>query len=587
MTLREHEPRRPPWPHAFETRGEAVIGIRILRRVMLLVLLLTAIGLNACGGDGEEEAAAVSTSTPVPEATPPPATPVQPTETATVAALPTETASPTATLELAPTATPSILAEPVVNEGRLTVHGDMNVREGPGTEYEIVGGARLGQEFPITGKNAAGDWWQIDLGGQIGWIFAPFVTAVDAENVPVVDGGEMAMMEKKALVTINGDMNVRAGPGTNYAIVGPATYGQEYAVTGKSEDGEWWRIDYDDQSGWIFAPFVEAANTEGVAVVDSGEIAAQENAVVTVNGDMNVRAGPGTEYDNVGAATIGQEFPITGKNAAGDWWEINYNGQTAWIYAPFVTATNADNVPVVGVGEMAGTDGAVLAVHGDMNVRAGPDTESARIGGATEGEQYQVTGKDGTGNWWRIDYDGQTGWIYAPFVTVTGGENVPVVSEESAAPAEPEQEAAPVETPGEQAVIFNIVDGDTVDVRYANGIEERIHLLDADAPEFDDVVECFGAQASLFANLFNSATVSVESGGRDELGRLLAYIWLEDGRLFNEVLTREGYARFNASGNPGIYAARIQAASELAKSEGSGLWSQCPVEAVPTPTPAG
>ncbi|MDE0428466.1 MAG: SH3 domain-containing protein, partial [Caldilineaceae bacterium] len=402
----------------------------------MFFLLLLALGLSACRGDEVEEAAVLPTSTPVPEATQPPPTPQPPTPTAT-AALPTATATETATLEPAVTAEPTTAAAGVVIRGHVTVHGDMNVRAGPGTEYPIVGGATLGQEFDVTGKNADGNWWQIDLEGQPGWIFAPYVTAVDTENVPVVAAGEMEMMEKRAFVTVNGDMNVRNGPGTNYAVIGPATYGQEYDITGQSEDGEWWRIEYIGQTGWIFAPFVEAAGAENVATVGSVEVPAQGGAVVTVNGEMNVRQGPGTTYEIVGAATLGQEFPVTGKNADGDWWQIDFNGQAGWLFAPFVTAANTENVPVAGGGEMAAPEGAQATVDSDLNVRAGPGTEYDRIGGANAGEQFQITGKDETGEWFRLEFDGQNGWVFALFVTATGVADVPVVAAEPAAPAPP------------------------------------------------------------------------------------------------------------------------------------------------------
>lgn len=38
------------------------------------------------------------------------------------------------------------------------------------------------------------------------------------------------------------------------------------------------------------------------------------------------------------------EFRITGKNLAGDWWQIDYDGKPAWIYAPYVTASRAGDV---------------------------------------------------------------------------------------------------------------------------------------------------------------------------------------------------------------------------------------------------
>ena len=557
-------------------------------KVTSLFLLLLALALSACRGDEVEEAAVPPTSTPVPEATPAPPTPQAPTPTATAVALPTATATETATPEPAATPEPTAAAAEVVIRGQVTVHGDLNVRAGPGTEYPVVGGATLGQEFAVTGKNADGSWWQIDLDGQPGWIFAPYVTAVDTENVPVVAAGESEMMEKRAFVTVNGDMNVRNGPGTDYAVIGPATFGQKYDITGQSEDGEWWRIEYDGQPGWIFAPFVEAAGAENVATVGSGEGPAQGRAVVTVNGEMNVREGPGTAYEIVGAATLGQEFPITGKNADGDWWQIDFNGQTGWLYAPFVTAANTENVPFAGGGEMAAPVGAVATINDDLNVRAGPGTEYARIGGAHAGEQYPITGRDETGEWLRVDFNGQNGWVFAQFVTAASAADVPVVAVEPAAPAAP---AAPVQEDtagnprGEQAVIISAVDGDTLDLLFEDGTQERILLQDIDAPQAEGVVECFGGQASLFASLFNGETVRVERSGRDELGRLLGYVWLANGRLLNESLAIQGYAKYDDSGTPGSYAARVLAAAEEAQSQGAGLWSECPIEAAPTPTP--
>ena len=62
---------------------------------------------------------------------------------------------------------------------------------------------------------------------------------------------------------------------------------------------------------------------------------------------MNVRRGPGTRHVVLGTAEAGDEFRITGKNLAGDWWQIDYDGQPAWVHAPYVTASHADDVKIV------------------------------------------------------------------------------------------------------------------------------------------------------------------------------------------------------------------------------------------------
>ena len=69
--------------------------------------------------------------------------------------------------------------------------------------------------------------------------------------------------------------------------------------------------------------------------------------MVSITTPVNVRAGPGTGYAVMGTAAPGDWYVITGKNSAGDWWEISYKGRRAWLYAPLVTAMNAEGVEIV------------------------------------------------------------------------------------------------------------------------------------------------------------------------------------------------------------------------------------------------
>ena len=52
----------------------------------------------------------------------------------------------------------------------------MNVRNGPGITYAIVGSLDDGEEAEIVGKNEAGDWWEVELAdGQTGWVYGLLV----------------------------------------------------------------------------------------------------------------------------------------------------------------------------------------------------------------------------------------------------------------------------------------------------------------------------------------------------------------------------------------------------------------------------
>lgn len=68
-------------------------------------------------------------------------------------------------------------------------------------------------------------------------------------------------------------------------------------------------------------------------------------AVVQIN-LMNVRSGPGINYSIVGAANQGDRFPVTGKDPASTWWQIDFNGQPAWVFGELVSAENIGDIGI-------------------------------------------------------------------------------------------------------------------------------------------------------------------------------------------------------------------------------------------------
>lgn len=74
----------------------------------------------------------------------------------------------------------------------------LNVRAGPGTEYDIVAKAVAGVTFNGIGRTEEGDWVQVaiaDLPSGYGWVFAFYVTTTGPfEDLPVE--GEMEMEEE-------------------------------------------------------------------------------------------------------------------------------------------------------------------------------------------------------------------------------------------------------------------------------------------------------------------------------------------------------------------------------------------------------
>ena len=94
--------------------------------------------------------------------TPPDASPqVQPTPTRPPSAPTSATATiqPTATTAVAPTV-PAATAQPACMP-QVTANTSVNVRNGPGTTYSIIGSLNEGQDAPVDGQNDDGSWWYV------------------------------------------------------------------------------------------------------------------------------------------------------------------------------------------------------------------------------------------------------------------------------------------------------------------------------------------------------------------------------------------------------------------------------------------
>ncbi len=134
-------------------------------------------------------------------------------------------------------------------------------------------------------------------------------------------------------------------------------------------------------------------------------------------------------------------------------------------------------------------------------------------------------------------------------------------------------------------------DGDTITVTM-NGTEETVRFIGVDTPETHDPrkkVQCGGTAASAYTkNTLTAAGSRVrlaadsQSGNRDRYNRLLRYVYLPDGTLWNEKLIRDGYGfyypyfKFDKK-------ADFAAAQKEAQDATRGVWANCS----PKPTDGG
>jgi micrococcal nuclease len=125
------------------------------------------------------------------------------------------------------------------------------------------------------------------------------------------------------------------------------------------------------------------------------------------------------------------------------------------------------------------------------------------------------------------------------------------------------------------ATVTRVVDGDTVEIsRSVEGLS-TVRLIGVDTPETHGGTQPYGPEASDFTRQHladKEVSLELDVQKIDPYGRLLAYVYLPDGQMFNETLVREGYAQV-ATFPPNVkYQDRFLKAQREARAASRGLW---------------
>jgi endonuclease YncB( thermonuclease family) len=164
---------------------------------------------------------------------------------------------------------------------------------------------------------------------------------------------------------------------------------------------------------------------------------------------------------------------------------------------------------------------------------------------------------------------------------------------EAAARAEAEAAARAEAAAAEQAArwaVFHVVDGDTIDVRAADGTEERVRIVGIDTPERG---ECgFGEASSAMSRLVLGEQVDLVAGARDDrdrYGRILRYVdvggvdaglsLIQQGLAIARYDSRDGYGRHDREA---AYVAADQATDAVCAAA-----TPAPAPSTPTGSTAG
>jgi len=213
------------------------------------------------------------------------------------------------------------------------------------------------------------------------------------------------------------NVNIRAGASTNTAVVGRVHAGATFTVYGVA--GDFYRVSHNGGTAYIHSEFIdneEITENTRVGFVSTEFITMSINEGVVNTNNVNVRAGASTGSEILGRVQTGVTVTIYGMS--GDFYRIRHNGATAYMHRDFVDTASVRAVPQQAV--VSGYTHVTVASSTGVNLRQAPSTSAVIITSLSNNTAVRLL-EQGE-QWHRVEHNGRAGYVSAEFSTLQTGE---------------------------------------------------------------------------------------------------------------------------------------------------------------------
>ena len=217
---------------------------------------------------------------------------------------------------------------------------DVNLRTGPGAEYEVVATLPPDTAMTVTGGEV-NTFIPVKVDGTFGWVAAEWV------ELGAVTLEQTASPSQPGTATAIEAVDLRDAPLDEAAAMGTIPSVAVVTLTGEAQDG-FLRVIHNGQEGWADAAYLEVAdNSSGAAVqqaqaaeapvqAESAALAPAPNpdspvgAEAVATNNVNLRAQPSATAPILSVVPAGSPVTLTGSQANG-YLNVRIAGQAGWI----------------------------------------------------------------------------------------------------------------------------------------------------------------------------------------------------------------------------------------------------------------
>lgn len=234
----------------------------------------------------------------------------------------------------------------------------LNVRSGPATTYSVIGQVLQGNDIKIVDKT--GNWLKVNYKNTTGYVSGAYVSSI--YNEAKTEGYVMGC----------NTLNVRSGPGTEYARKGSLVNGTKVHIISTSLG--WSKIIYNGNYAYVSASYLSNSPSEnqgntgsnnssngnnlsnGSTENNNTQVTIKNTGTVTAN-RLNVRQQPSTSSTILGVLEKNTTVKIVDETES--WYKIMYKNDYAFVSKNYIilggtqtggtqTVTNLNNFLFIG-----------------------------------------------------------------------------------------------------------------------------------------------------------------------------------------------------------------------------------------------
>lgn len=189
-------------------------------------------------------------------------------------------------------------------------------------------------------------------------------------------------------------------------ILGSTTPGQTYYVVGECSDCMWYKVS-GDITGYVYSMYLVPEgdyNTSTGTNSDTNYNVKELDIKMTVTSAhaLNIRTAPSTSGQVIGTVASGEDVHVTGNVLTTDWYQVEFNGQTAYACDNYLTP----DLPQT-----------MACQAKALNIRSAASSTASIIGTMKYGDKIRIDEMDG--DWYKIGLDdGTIGYVYDQYMSV-------------------------------------------------------------------------------------------------------------------------------------------------------------------------